>query len=143
MANQPQTIPHPWDKDELLSEAYRRGWNHGHGVACHNVPSLGDPVSRCVDWQGIGNTVTAENIRDYHQMLTFAGADGSREYSPFEFTAHWINTGGGDDTLSDDNRATYADDMWEAFDAGQNDAITFDLSSYTDEDYGIETELEA
>lgn len=127
-------VPHPYDKDDLLADAYKRGWSHGHGIACHNVPTIGKAV-----WtDGLGKvTVDAENVREVHQDMCFSADDNSRQYSPFEFTAHWINTGGDDDTLSDDDREVYANDMWEAFDAGVSAAIAADLATYTDDDYGV------
>ncbi len=127
MGNSPKTVPHPWQGDDLLTDAYKRGWNHGHGIACHNVPTLGDKLF--VDDMG-RVTVDAENIRDIHQSLCFAAESGSRDYSPFEFTAHEFN------------ESEYAEGLWEAFDAGINDAIMDDLATYTDEDYGIEPDDE-
>ena len=121
-------IPHPYDKDELLTDAYKRGWNHGHGVACCNVPSIGGWISKNVDYVGLGDRVTAENVREYHELLCHAADGHSRQYSPFEFTAHEFN------------ESEYADDLWEAFEAGTGASISHDLSSYTDEDYGIESE---
>jgi hypothetical protein len=131
MTNSPKSIPHPWQGDDLLTDAYKRGWYHGHGVACHNVPTIGDRINKAEDYIGLGDFVTADNIREYHQVLTHAGADHSRDYSPFEFTAHEFN------------ESEYSEDLWEAFEAGTNDAIEDDLSSYTDEDYGIEQGDEA
>jgi hypothetical protein len=126
----PTTIPTEFDNDDALRSAYRRGWNHGHGVACHNVPKIGDRVSPEVDYVGIGKYVTAENIREYHELLTHAGADHSRCYSPFEFTASEFNAAG--------EEASEA--LWEAFEEGTDDAIAADLGEYTDEDYGIAEE---
>lgn len=114
-ASYPTTIPHPWDKDELLADAYKRGWNHGHGIACHNVPSIGDKLSPSLDWIGY-DYVTADNVRDVHEMLCHEAADNSRQYSPFEFTAHEFN------------ESEYQEDLWEAFEAGTADAIRADLS---------------
>jgi len=107
-------------------EAYLAGWSHGHGVACHNVPTIGDKIDRCVDWVGLGDRVTADNIREYHACLTHAGADNSRCYSPWEFTAHWINSN------------EQHESMWEAYEAGTGDAIAADLATYDDSSYGIE-----
>ena len=44
MSNYPKFIPASYDSNELLSDAYSRGWNHGHGFACHNVPRLGEKL---------------------------------------------------------------------------------------------------
>jgi len=104
------------------ADAYRRGWNHGHGIACHDVPRLGAQV-----WvERMGRvTVDAENIRDVHACFCFVAESYARSYSPFEFTAHEFNS-------SDD-----AEELWEAFEAGVSDAIFADLAEYTDEDYDI------
>lgn len=115
-------IPFPWSGDDLLADAYRRGYGHGHGLACHNAPKLGSKL-----WlDDLGRVqVDAENIREVHQSLCHAGADNSRCYSPFEFTAKEFND------------SEHRDDLWEAFEAGTADAIAADLQTYTAEDYGI------
>ncbi len=102
--NYPETNPFTG----ALADAYARGWNHGHGIACHNVPELGATV-----WCDTLGRVTV-------------GADNIRSYSPFEFTAHEFNE-------SEDSEA-----LWSAFDQGIADAIAADLAEYTDEDYRIE-----
>lgn len=91
MPNTPDAIPAEYASNETLADAYKRGWDHGHDIACHNVPSLGDKIDRSIDYVGIGSTVDAENIREYHELLCHAAADNSRSYSPFEFTAHEFN----------------------------------------------------
>lgn len=116
-------IPAAYAADSSLDRAYRIGWNHGHGIACHNVPSIGDSICRSIDWIGLGKTVTEENAKEYHEALCFAAESGSREYSPFEFIAHEFNQ-------SDDSEA-----LWEAFEAGVSDSIHSDLKGYSVEDY--------
>jgi len=117
--NYPETIPAAYSADSNLERAYRLGWNHGHGIACHNVPSIGDAIDRSIDWVGLGKTVTAENIAEYHECLCYAAEINSREYSPFEFIAHEFNE-------SDD-----ANELWEAFESGVADSIRFDLKGYS------------
>jgi hypothetical protein len=136
----PSTIPHPYDKDDSLSRAYKLGWNHGHGIACHNVPTIGDRVDRCVDYVGVGRFVTAENVREYHELLCHAAADNSRDFSPFEFTAHAFNNPAEFTGLAEEDCEGVSEELWEAFEAGTADAIGADLSEYTDEDYGTEEE---
>lgn len=116
--NYPQSIPAAYQSDDL-ERAYRMGWNHGHGIACHNVPSIGDSIDRSVDWVGLGKTVTSENIAEYHEALCFAAESNSREYSPFEFIAHEFNE-------SDDPES-----LWEAFESGVSDSIREDLKGYS------------
>lgn len=134
--NFPKSIPEAYAKHEDLTKAYTLGWSHGHGIACHNVPSIGDDVRKCVDHMGIGDTVTAENIRDYHLHLCHAAADNSRDFSPFEFTAHHFNSYPSEPEEDDDTPTS--EEMWEAFETGTADAIAADLSEYDDEAYGIE-----
>ena len=117
--NYPEQIPAAYSADSNLERAYRLGWNHGHGIACHNVPSIGDAIDRSIDWIGLGKTVTLENIAEYHEALCFAAESGSREYSPFEFIAHEFNE-------SDDSEA-----LWEAFESGVADSICNDLKGYS------------
>ncbi len=116
-----------YSTNEAEQRAYEMGYAHGHGIACHNVPTIGERV-----WtESMGRvTVDAENIRDVHQDACYAAEGNSRSFSPFEFTAHEFNE-------SDASEA-----LWEAFEAGTNDAIGDDLATYTDEDYGIESEAE-
>jgi hypothetical protein len=116
--NYPETIPATYSSDSL-ERAYRLGWNHGHGIACHNVPSIGDAIDRSIDWLGLGKIVTADNIAEYHECLCYAAEINSREYSPFEFVAHEFNE-------SDD-----ANELWEAFESGVADSIRFDLKGYS------------
>ena len=115
--------PHPWSGDDSLTDAFQRGVNHGHGLACHNVPRIGQKL--LLDDMG-RVTVTAENIREVHQSLCYAAEDHSRQYSPFEFTA------------AEFNGQEFPDDFWEAFQAGIDAAILADLETYSEEDYGIE-----
>jgi hypothetical protein len=111
-------------ENENEQSAYEQGYRHGHGIACHNVPTLGETVRT----EGLGRvTVDAENIREVHADACCEAEQNSRSFSPFEYTAHEFNE-------SEDSEA-----LWEAFEAGTNDAITADLATYTDEDYGIES----
>ncbi len=117
----PDTIPEAYQADHL-ADAYRRGWNHGHGIACHNVPELGETYRTDADGR---IKADAESIRDVHASLCHAAADNARSYSPFEYTASAFNA------------SEFLDELWEAFEAGTADAIAADLAEYTDEDYGI------
>lgn len=127
----PETIPAEYAE---YADDYANGWNHGHGIACHTVPQIGDKIDLCVDWVGLGPYVNAENMREYHELLCFAAEENSRQFTPFEYTAHDLNTNEGEDA------EWIAEARWEAFEAGTTDAIRADIASYTSEDYGIETE---
>jgi hypothetical protein len=84
----PEKIPAHFAADEKLTSAYRSGWSHGHGIACHVTPKLGDTVRT----DSLGKvTVDAENIREVHESLCHESADGSRDFSPFEFLAKEFN----------------------------------------------------
>jgi hypothetical protein len=134
----PETIPSQFAA-EHLTDAYKRGWNQGHGIACHNVPTLGEKV-----WSdSLGKvTIDAENIREVHADNCYRAEENSRSYSPFEFTASEFNKADTTDGEFDPDKEGSAEELWEAFDAGIHDAISADLSEYTDEDYGIEEEVD-
>ena len=122
-------IPDQYQTHEILTSAYKRGWNHGHGIACHNVPELGETYRT----DSLGKmTCDAENIREIHECLCYEAESNSRDFSPFEFTAHEFNSLGDDEECE-----VSSDEAWEAFEAGVGDSIRHDLSSYSDEDYGI------
>ena len=116
--NYPESIPAAYQSADL-ERAYRLGWNHGHGIACNNVPTVGDSIVPWVDWVGLGKVVTSENIAEYHELLCFAAESNSRDYSPFEFVAHEFNE-------SDDSES-----LWEAFESGIADSIREDLKGYS------------
>lgn len=134
--NYPETIPSAYAENETLNDAYRCGWNHGHGIACHNVPELGDKLF--VDSLG-RVTVDGDNIREVHAALCYEAEAGSRDFSPFEFTAHRFNTLDEDE---DEESETTSEEAWEAFEQGVNDSISADLATYGDADYGIESPTE-
>jgi len=96
-------------------EAFAAGYDHAHGIACHNVPTLG--VTYFLDGEG---TVTAdtENIREVHEALCFEAEMQARQFSPWEFVAHEINS-------LDEFEAEAA---WEAYKSGVAMAIAHDLA---------------
>lgn len=124
MPTYPTTIPAEYASNADSAEAYRMGWNRGHGLACHNVPKIGEYIFSDSYGRAL---VTADNVRDIHQAACFEAESHGRDYSPFEFIAYELND-------SDDSEA-----LWEAFDAGIADSIFADLETYTDADYGIES----
>jgi hypothetical protein len=83
-----RNIPTEYSSCDTLRDAYADGWNSGHGIACHNVPSIGDKL-----WvESLGRVVVdAENIREVHESLCFEAESNGRSYSPFEHTAHRFN----------------------------------------------------
>jgi hypothetical protein len=123
--------PEKYITNEILANAYARGWNHGHGIACHNVPEIGEKYRL----YALGRMeCDAENIREIHEALCYEAESNSRDFSPFEFTAHKFNSLGED---GEDGETT-SDEAWEAFEEGVGDSIRHDLSTYEDSDYGIE-----
>ena len=125
----PETIPTDYAGDEILASAYRAGWNHGHGIACHNVPSLGARIFS----ETLGRVVVgAGNIREVHESECFEAAANSRQFSPFEFLAQEIN-----DLGEGDDETPSSDEAWSAFEQGEYDSISADLATYDAEDYGI------
>jgi hypothetical protein len=78
-----------------------------------------------------------------HQSLCYSAETNSRCFSPFEFTAHEFNS-------AETDAAGHwvpeleglSEQLWEAFERGTSDAIAADLSTYDDEDYGIEDEAD-
>jgi hypothetical protein len=124
-------IPNQYAACETLRDAYADGWNSGHGIACHNVPSIGDKL-----WaESLGRVVVdAENIREVHESLCFEAESNGRSYSPFEYTAKRFNDLGDGDFVTPSS-----EEAWAAYDAGVCDAIHADLATYTDEHYGIES----
>jgi hypothetical protein len=125
----PANIPTEYSSSEILTVAYRLGWNTAHGIACHNVPTLGEEVRS----DSLGRiTIDADNVRDAHQEACFLAELNGRDFSPFEFIARDFNELG---EGSDD--APSADEAWEAYEQGVCDSIMADLATYSDEDYGI------
>ena len=109
----------------LYERYYLMGYHHASGIVHNNAPSIGDSIDRSVDYVGLGPVVTADNAKEYHQLLCYAAEENSRQYSPFEHLAHEINS---DEVLGSE----YA---WDAFDSGVADKIGAELKKYTDEDY--------
>ena len=128
-----RTTPEKYLTNEALSDAYSHGWNHGHGFACHNVPEIGKKYR--LDTLGRVKC-DAENVREIHEALCYEAESNSRDFSPFEFVAYDLNSL--DDDEDEDEDKVTSEEAWEAFEEGVSDAISADLSTYTDEDYGIE-----
>lgn len=122
-----ETVPAEYAGKDHFDSSYRHGWNRGHGIACHNMPKIGQRLFS----ESLGRmTVDAENIREVHESACFESEMNSRDYSPFEHFAHELNS------LEEFD----SEKAWEAYDQGIADAIHADLATYTDESYGIEKE---
>ena len=106
------------DRIDRVLDAYDAGYNHAHGIACHNVPTIGESIWTDSDGRV---TVDSDNIADVHSSLCFEAEMNARCFSPWEFIAHDINTAG-DEWLTES--------MWEHYDLGVADAISHDLEGY-------------
>jgi len=73
-------------------EIERAGYERGQAVASWvDLPEIGEPIDWSVDWWGLGETVTRENVADYYEMLCDAAEKNGRQFSPFEMTANELN----------------------------------------------------
>lgn len=100
------------------SEVREAGIERGKGIASWvDIPEIGDKVDRSVDWFGLGDTVTGENLFDYCVMLAMASEENDRQFSPFEFTAKELN------------EAEDSEELWTAFDEGISTGIARELNS--------------
>jgi hypothetical protein len=117
-------------KTDFEKSAFESGYNHAHGIACHNVPEIGETYFT----DGMGKVVcdSVKIAREIHESLCYEAESNKRCYSPWEFTAHEINSLPEFDSES----------AWEAYDSGVALAIQHDLESYSDSDYGFEDYLE-
>ena len=103
-------------------EAFAAGYDHAHGIACHNVPVIGQEYFTD---EGRITAETVEEARELHATLCYGAEMSARCYSPWEFTAHEINS-----LPEFDSEAA-----WEAYEHGVSMAITHDLMTYEDSDY--------
>lgn len=95
-----------------LSEIYLSGFERGYNAASwQDIPEIGSTLSKSVDYQGIGEIESTHDQADALQMLASESESNSRDFSPFEFTAH------------DLNEREDSEDAWEAFDEGISDGI--------------------
>jgi len=99
------------------SKWYAEGKSRGRSIASWvDIPEIGSQIPRELDWVGYGE-VTADNIRDVIEMIALDGESGSRDYSPFEVTAHAIN------------ESRDPDKAWSDFDEGILAGVRKEISS--------------
>ena len=95
-----------------LSEIYLSGFERGYSAASwQDLPEIGSKLPRHIDYQGIGEIETEQDQADALQMLASESESNSRDFSPFEYTAHELN------------EREDSEDAWEAFDEGISDGI--------------------
>lgn len=93
-------------------EVYQAGKERGHNIASWiDLPEIGARIDKSLDWQGLGEFVTLENVADYFEMIAHASEDNDRQFSPFEFTARELND------------QPNADSLWDEFDKGISKGI--------------------
>lgn len=92
-------------KQEIYEAGFERGYNVASWV---DVPEIGSPIDKCIDWVGYGDVVTEENVQDYMETCAFEAESNGRQYSPFEFTANELNE-------MEDSKPY---DVWQVFEDG-------------------------
>ena len=113
-------------------EAKRLGRHHGRDLAAFNIPKIGQRIDKSIDpviggldpLTGLGEKVTEDNVKEYHELLCFAAADHSRCYSPAEFLAKEFNDAG-----------DRANGLWDAYEDGVARTIRAEVRKFTVEDY--------
>lgn len=108
-----------------LEEVWEVGYDTGkHVVSWLDLPELGDLIKKSVDWVGLGDRVTRENIHDYVVILAHAAEENARQYTPFEVIA------------SELNKYDNSDETWIAYEdgiaRGIEDAVTKRLATWLD-----------
>lgn len=98
-------------KKEILESGRDNGYNIASWI---DLPEIGSPIDKCIDWIGLGDVVTKNNVADYFEILCHAAEDNSRQYSDFSFLAHDLNE------IAD--QKPY--DVWEVYDEGVSKGIS-------------------
>jgi len=91
------------NKREAYNLGYERGYN---GASWQDMPEIGSTLPRDVDWIGIETVETVYEQIEAWEMLCGEAESHSRDFTPFEFTAH------------DLNESRDPEGYWEAFDEG-------------------------
>ena len=110
---------------ESEREAFAAGYDHAHGIACHNVPKVAETY--WTESEGRFTPADPTEARELHETLCYEAESNARCYSPWEFTAAELNS------LSEVEAAV----AWDAYDAGVAAAIGHDLAGYEDSDYEL------
>lgn len=115
---------------EYERNAFAAGYDHAHGIACHNVPKVGETY--WTESEGRMTPETVEEARDLHALMCYEAEMHSRCYSPWGFTAKENND------LDEEHGEGASEAAWDAYDAGVALAIAHDLAGYTESDYSDE-----
>jgi len=110
------------ERDALDSQserdAFEAGYNHAHGIACHNVPVIGTEYLTDSEGRVVADL---DNVSDLHGSICYEAEMNARCFSPWEHTAHRINS------LEEFEAAA----AWDAYEMGVAAAIAHDLAGYT------------
>lgn len=108
------------NKRDAYSAGYDRGWNV---ASWQDMPEIGSRLTPDVDWQGIGTVETVADQIDAWEALCGEAESHGRQFSPFEFTSHAINS------------SRDPEGYWEAFDEG----ISAGMRAYRRKHYPLAT----
>lgn len=118
-------------KTEYEREAFVAGYDHAHGIACHNVPDRGETYF--TDSGGRVTVDTVEDARDAHAALCFEAERWARCYTPWE-----LITERGVNSLDEEHGEGASEAARSAYDDGVVAATAHDLEGYTAEGYGFD-----
>lgn len=94
-------------------QAYNMGKERGYSVASWvDLPDIGARIDKSLDWIGLGEFITLDNVADYFEIMADDAESNSRDFSPFELTA------------SEFNSCPNADSLWDEFDRGIRKGIS-------------------
>ena len=96
-------------------EAFAAGYDHAHGIACHNVPTIGETYF--LESEGYITPETQDEAREAHIAMCFEAELNARCYTPWEFVAKEIN----------DLDEFESEAAWEAYESGVELAILHDV----------------
>lgn len=113
-------------------KAFAAGYDNAHGIACHNVPRIGEEY--WTDDYGRITPQTVDEARELHASSCYAAEMLSRDYTPWELIAKEIND------LDEKHGEGASEAAWQAYDAGVALAIAHDLEGYGAEQYGANEE---
>ena len=75
--------------NEIKRAGFARGWNVASWI---DMPEMGAELPRDIDYMGIGEIETRYDQIDAWEMLCSHAESFDREFTPFEFIAHAINS---------------------------------------------------
>ncbi len=73
----------------IIQDGVEQGYNLASWI---DIPEKGQTVPKDIDWVGIGVIETTEDRQEAFMALCVDSEDQRRAFSPFEFTAHELNS---------------------------------------------------